>query len=339
MLTTLVALFLATTTTVTGQQPQLAHEGDRTFLVAARDNRVIVLRSGDAGRTFSNTTAIVVDGRMAAGMHRGPRVAVTRATVLVALIAGAHGGGKDGDVLLYRSLDDGTTWARPILVNDVPGAAREGLHGMAATPDGLVVITWLDLRDQGTRLYGAVSRDHGRTWSEDALIHGSPGASICECCHPSVAASATAGVAVMFRNHVAGARDLYVTRSTDGLRFGPAEKQGSGTWRLDACPMDGGGVAWGSAGVSTVWRREDGIFLSTPGVPERRIGLGRDPVIAVGPSGLDLAWTAPDGIMLQRGTATRLMGAGKAATLLAFPTHSLLAWEQLGQVVTKVVPR
>ena len=123
------------------------------------------------------------------------------------------------------------------------------------------------------------------------------------------------------------------------MRFTPAEKQGSGTWHLNACPMDGGGVTWGSAGVSSVWRREDGIFLSTPGVPERRIGVGRDPVIAAGPSGLDLAWTTPDGIMLQRGTTTRLVGAGKAAALLAFPTHTLLAWEQQGQVVTKVVPR
>jgi uncharacterized protein YfiM (DUF2279 family) len=338
VLTTLIAL-LAAAVTIPGQQPQLAHEGNRTFLVAAHEQRVVVRRSENGGRTFRNATPIAVDGRMAAGMHRGPRVAVTRTAVLVAVIAGAQGGGKDGDVVLYRSADDGASWSAPVVVNDVAGAAREGLHGMAASPEGLVVITWLDLREKGTHLYGAVSRDHGQTWSPDTLIYGSPGGSICECCHPSVAASTTSGVAVMFRNHVAGARDLYVTRSTDGILFTPAEKQGSGTWHLNACPMDGGGIVLSASGVSSVWRREDGIFLSTPGVPERRIGVGRDPVIAAGPSGLDLAWTTADGILLQRGTTTRLVGAGKAATLLAFPAHTLLAWEQQGQVVTTVVPR
>lgn len=335
----LIALLLLAGTTMPGQQPQLAHDGDRTVLVAGRDSQVTVHRSSDAGRTFAEATPIAIDGRMAVGMHRGPRVAVTRTALLVAAIVGAQGGGKDGDVRVYRSTDEGATWSQPVVINDVPGAAREGLHGMAASPSGLVVITWLDLRAKGTRLYGAVSRDHGVTWSTDTLVYASPESSICECCHPSVAVDDTAGIAVMFRNHLGPARDLYVTRSADGRTFAPAEKQGTGTWLLNACPMDGGGVAMDASGLSSVWRREGDIMLTTPEVPERQVGVGRDPVIGMAGPHVDLAWTTPNGILLQRGSSARLVGPGKAAALLAFPTHTLLAWEQQGQVVTQVVPR
>ena len=339
MLTTLLALLMAAGPTVPGTQPQLTHDGDRTFLVVARDHQVAVLRSTDAGRTFRDAAPIQIAGTMAAGMHRGPRIAVTSAVVLVAVIAGAQGGGKDGDVVLYRSTDEGASWSAPVVVNDVPAAAREGLHGMAATPDGLVVLTWLDLRAPGTRLYGAVSRDHGATWSADALLYASPDSTICQCCHPSVAIDGQAGVAVMFRNHIAGARDLYVTRSDDGANFSAAVKQGTGTWKLDACPMDGGGLIVGDDGVTSVWRREGEIFLATPAVPERHIGSGRDPVIAATSSAVDVAWTTPEGIRLLRGTDSLLAGAGKFAALLAFPGHTLLAWEHQGHVVTRVIPR
>jgi hypothetical protein len=337
VLTSLVALIVAAA--ITGHQPQLAQERDRVYLVVARDAQVGVLRSGDAGRSFVEATPIAVTGRMAAGMHRGPRVAVTRSSVLVALVAGVQGGGKDGDVVLYRSTDDGATWAAPVVVNDVPAAAREGLHAMAATPDGLVAITWLDLRQKGTRLYGAVSRDHGATWSPDVLVYASPDGAICECCHPSLAVEPAGGIAVMFRNHVAGARDLYVTRSKDGQTFSPAEKQGTGTWMLEACPMDGGGVTVTPAGTSSVWRRQDGIFLTTPGDPEQRLGTGRDPALAASAAGLDVVWASTEGIQLHRGGAPLFVGAGKAPALLAFPSHTLVAWEQQGQVVTKVVAR
>ena len=47
----------------------------------------------------------------------------------------------------------------------------------------------------------------------------------------------------MCRNKLGGSRDLYTLRLRDGRAAGPAVKQGEGTWKLDACPMDGGGIA------------------------------------------------------------------------------------------------
>ena len=322
-----------------GQQPQLAGADRRVFLSLVRDNTIVVLRSTDGGRQFQEQSKIRPAGALAAGNHRGPRIAVTDRTVIVSAIVGALGGGKDGDVVLYRSADEGRSWSDALRINDVPGSAREGLHAMASNRKGVTVIAWLDLRQPGTRVFSAVSRDAGVTWSPDLLAYESPSGSVCECCHPSVAIADDGAIAVMFRNHIAGSRDMYVTRSTDGRTFAPAEKQGKGTWKLEACPMDGGSLVLGAGGVSSVWRRDNTIYLAMNEGPERQIGNGRDPVMSVGPGVVDIAWTTPDGIFLKRGTENRLIGAGKFASLIAFPQHSLLAWEQQGKVVTQVVPR
>src|SRR5690606_6078837 len=134
---------------------------------------VLVARSPDGGLSFGAPVVLPITGEISLGMRRGPRVAVTNNTLLVAAVSGAQGGGKDGDVVLTRSTDRGRTWSQPVVINDVPGAAREGLHALAAHPNGLVVAAWLDLREKGTRIFAAVSRDHGATWRADTVVYTS----------------------------------------------------------------------------------------------------------------------------------------------------------------------
>jgi hypothetical protein len=323
-----------------GIQPQLAAAASRVYLVFAHDNTIRVARSDDAGETFEQPVRLPVSGRMAVGMHRGPRIAATSSAVLVTAVIGAKGGGADGDVLLYRSGDRGTTWAPPIVLNDAVGAAREGLHAMEATSRGLVVVAWLDLRDKGTRIYAAVSRDHGATWAPDVLVYASPSGSVCECCHPSVAIDGQDRVAVMFRNSVNGNRDMYVvTRAADG-RFGAAVKMGIGSWPLNACPMDGGGIGVGASGLVAAWRRDDNVFLTTPQDPERRLGDGRDPVLATTGSHYDVAWSSPGGLVLARnGGQPVVVGAGRFPALLAFEDKTILAFENQGAVEVRAIRR
>ena len=340
----LVALLTASTAAGwQGQQPRLAARGDQVFLTFARDNTIQVLRSTDGGQTFGEPVAVPVTGKMAAGMRRGPRIAATGSALLITGVIGARGGGADGDVLLYRSTDDGRTWSAPVTINDVAGSAREGMHGMAANAAGTVVVTWLDLREKGTRIYAAVSRDHGATWSADTLVYQSPTGSVCECCHPSAAVSDDGRVAIMFRNHIGGNRDMYVarSRSRDAVTFEPAVKLGNGTWALEACPMDGGELALGADEVTTAWRREDGIFVATPGTPERRIGTGRDPAMAMAVTGakVDVAWSGADGLVLMRGDDSQTLGPGRFPVLLAFERYTLVAWEQQGLVQVRRIPR
>ena len=330
----------ARSVTFAGVQPQLAGLGPRVYVTYGSESTIGVARSDDGGNTFQSPVRLPVSGRMSLGMHRGPRVAATTSAVLVTAVIGAKGGGADGDVRLYRSIDRGATWTSPIVLNDVPGSAREGLHAMAANAAGLVVVAWLDLRDKGTRIYSAISRDHGATWTPDALVYASPSGSVCECCHPSIAIDAQGNVAIMFRNSVDGNRDMYVSRGASDGRFASAAKVGAESWLLNACPMDGGGIGFGTNGLVAVWRRDTSVFLTTPQAPERRLGLGRDPAIATAGTHVDLAWSAPAGLQLVRDSGQPVsVGAGRFPALLAFPNTTILAFENQGSVEVRAIRR
>jgi BNR repeat protein len=322
-----------------GRQPQLAGDGQRAFLTFVRDGAIVVLRSADYGRTFDEVSSIRPAGTIAVGNHRGPRIAVTDRVVVVTAIVGEQGGGKDGDVIAYRSTDEGRNWSPAMVLNAVPDSAREGLHGVAANAGGVVTAAWLDLRQTGTRVFAAVSRDAGATWSHDVAVYASPSGSVCECCHTSVVVSAQGRIGVMFRNQVEGYRDMYLAWSRDGYSFGPAAKLGEGTWSLQACPMDGGGLAMAGSDAITAWRREDGIFLAAPSAPERRIGEGRDPAVAVSGGQVDVAWSAAGLVTLGRGQQKTTIGPGRFPTLLADGDHTLLAWEHDGRVEVRRVDR
>jgi hypothetical protein len=297
------------------RQPQAAIDRQgRVFVVFGVDDTIRCVVSTDQGRSFGEPVLVATSKVLSLGRRRGPRIAVTDRGLVVSAISGEQGRGRDGDLLTWRSTDLGRTWEGPVRVNTVAGAAREGLHGMAGRPDGTVYCTWLDLRNNRTELWGARSRDGGASWEPDALVYRAKERNICECCHPSVAFGPAPGndLVLMWRNQLAGDRDLYLIRSSDaGSHFGPAQKLGEGSWHLDACPMDGGAVAIAPGGrVSTVWRRGLEVFSSEPGLPERKLGDGSQPWVAEGSSGPVAVWlsgrvNAPQGATLKIQTAHR----------------------------------
>lgn len=81
-------------------------------------------------------------------------------------------------------------------------------------------------------------------------------------------------ILVMWRNSLGGSRDMYLARSKDGIRFSAPQKLGESTWKLNACPMDGGGLAVSGSSIFTAWRREHSLFLDQPGEPEIPLGKG-----------------------------------------------------------------
>lgn len=274
------------------RQPQVAVAASgRIYVAFGRDNEVRCAASADGGRTFATTT-VGSPGTLALGMRRGPRVAVAGDAVIVTAIGGAQGKGKDGDVMAWTSRDGGATWSGPARINAVPGSAREGLHGLAADPSGRAFCTWLDLRSGAMEVWGARSSD-GATWEPDARVYRAPDGPICPCCHPSAAFGPDGTLAVMWRNSLAGNRDLHVARSADGGRtFGPASKLGRRSWKLDACPMDGGALALGPGGkLASAWMRAGSAFATDgPEGDERPLGPGVQPWVALGPDGPVPVW-------------------------------------------------
>jgi len=266
--------------------------------------------------------------KLALGMRRGPRIVA--ADNVVAISAISH---DDGNVHAWTSSDGGATWKESAHINDSPKSAREGLHAMTADGKGAVFATWLDLRNKGTELWGAASTDGGATWGANALVYQSPDGHICECCHPSAAMDAKGRVTVMWRNWLGGSRDMYAATSSDaGKTFATAQKLGTGTWKLNGCPMDGGAIALSPTGqMLTTWRREKTAFASEGTRPEQRLAdSALQSVVTTGKAGAYYLWQNGDSLMLKKGASSPARLAEKAAFASAAPVPNrgpVVVWE------------
>lgn len=317
------------------QQPQLVlDEQGGIHLVYGVQNDTFYCHSA-AGTAFSQPVKLPSVNVMSLGMRRGPRIAVAKRRICVSVIGGKQGKGRDGDLLAICSADGGKTWHDPVPVNDVPDAAREGLHGMAAGPKGEFSCIWLDLRNKVTEVVVATSLDGGKTWGKNTLVYRSPDGNVCECCHPSLAYDAKGRLIAMWRNSLAGKRDMFAAVAPhSSAPFGEAFKLGTGTWRLDRCPMDGGALALlGDGKISSVWRRERAIYAAINQEPEEILGDGEQPVVAATSQGSAFVWLSKRGddliVQLPGEVARKLSGNAYDPVLAAHHAnkHVWVAWE------------
>ena len=154
------------------------------------------------------------------------------------------------------------------------------------------------------KIYVTTSDDDGKSWSKSKLVYQSPDGSVCECCKPSISSDSNGNVYIMFRNNVNGSRDLHITKSLDnGNTFSTPEKMGTGTWKIDGCPMDGGGLTINSKKeFNTVWQREGEIFMANSNKYENQIGYGRSPSIASNGSKTAIIYSSGEDIMVTDAT-------------------------------------
>jgi hypothetical protein len=275
------------------RQPQLAAAQGQVVLTFGAEKSIYFASSADQGKTFSKPVKVADAGALALGRHRGPRATILKDAILVSAVVGAklstgehaHGLPEAGDLTMWRSVDGGKTWSRHGVVNDAAGSAREGFHSIAVDAQGSLTATWLDLRTDKTRIFSARSTDGGRTWSKNTEVYASPSGSTCECCGPSVVTDA-GQTWIMFRNNLNGSRDMYVAHSANGLRYDAPRKSGNGTWKINACPMDGGSLVMDRGQPVAVWRRDKDVFLTRYGQVEVKLGSGHDIAAVSGPKGV-----------------------------------------------------
>lgn len=309
-------------------QPQLTTTADgRVWLVYGSGNEIFVARSHDAGTTFAPPVRVGSLPALQLGMRRGPRIAVH----------GDHGvvTAMSGDFFAFRSADGGATWSEPVRVNDTADATREGLHDLAVGPDGRLFAVWLDLRAGPMQLGAAESADHGATWSANQVVYRSPEKAICTCCQPTARFNARGDLAVMWRNDLAGNRDMWLAvRPAGTAAVRPAAKLGTGSWPIKGCPMDGGSLLLTlDDAFATLWQRDGALYFARPGEPERRLAAGKQAVatatargpFAVWQQGADL-WSSA----LEATAAPSLLApAARFASLIALPASDrvLVAYE------------
>lgn len=306
------------------RQPQVCVRQDGAILaVYATSTEIRFVRSLNGGQDYSQPVGVAKVSQLALGMRRGPRIAATPDALIITAIARLNRDsprppGDDparhqqqsaaGDVFAWRSTDLGATWSDPVRINSTPDSAREGLHALAAGPGGVVACAWLDLREErGMSLYGARSADGGATWQTDALVHRSPEKQVCTCCHPSLAFGAGGAEYLMWRDDIAGARDMYLSsRAAETETHTRPRKLGVRTWQIARCPMDGGAIAIDAKNrVATAWMRADQVYLTDPLGDEHRLGPGVQPWAAGGASGAHVVWLSrrPGRLLYQPPTA------------------------------------
>ncbi len=334
------SILIATGDTNGPKQPQAAVSSDGIIHLAFGSGEdVSYCHSNDGGTSFSKPTVAFRVPNLALGMRRGPRITAFGDALIITAIGGKQGKGRDGDVLAWRSNDRGESWKGPVHVNDSNDSAREGLHAMAVSSDGNAWCTWLDLRNQKTELYASQSVDGGASWSPNQLVYRSPEKSICECCHPSIAIHDKT-VQILFRNSLAGNRDMYLTSLVQQSSNSNVHsiQVGNENWKLNACPMDGGMLAIDANGlVSTVWRRDRMIFTATnKGTDEQLVGIGEQPWIVSTRVGPVAAWSVRrDGELkmklLSDDHTHSIAKIARDAVLVAEPVHGkfvFVLWEQ-----------
>lgn len=311
-------------------QPQFASTAEgRVWLVFGRGSDIFVARSEKAGAAFSPPVKVANVPKLMLGMRRGPRIAAHGANVVVTAVG--------AELFAFHSADAGRTWSEPVIINELPRSAREGLHDLAASADGRVFLTWLDLRNGKMELWGADSINGGRNWSANQLVYRSPDKAICECCHPSALFDAAGNLAVMWRNSIRGSRDLWhAVRPSGAAVFSPAVKRGEGSWTLEACPMDGGDIiALGGGKFATVGQRAGEIIFVPAVGPEINLGKGKQPVAVAQAGGILLFWQQGSDLVTARISAGVRSPTVLHATDARYPAlvplrngGSLLAFEQ-----------
>lgn len=256
----------------TGLQPQPCMDNKGVIrVVFGRSDSIFCSTSNNKGKTFAKPVFIGQITGMHLGMTRGPQIASSANYSVVTAMD------KSGNIHFFQLTHTSNQWTYKGKINDIPSSAPEGLMSIAADTKDNFYAVWLDIRqdEKNNICFSSLSGKEGK-WEKNKLIYISPDKHVCECCKPSIDVQGSK-VVVMYRNWLNGSRDLYVmTSDNEGKTFKEAEKLGFGTWKLNGCPMDGGGISMDHQGtIHTVWQREGTVYFSKPNEREVELVKGR----------------------------------------------------------------
>ncbi len=318
-----------------------------------------------------------------------PRVQVSaNGTVHVMYPANAE---RNGDPLLlarYARAPDGTRFERPITLNSptdhdmrsITGGVTATAHvfgTIGTSPNGNVHAYWIDTRgmtDDGASaaLWGAVSRDDGRSFSEDFAVIET---GVCPCCQATTGfADGGQTVYLGLREVTPEAfRDSVVSVSRDGgAQFAAPVRLNDARWELNGCPLKPTALATEGEHVYSAWYSaaeappgayftasyDRGAQWSRPRALHAEATLSDAPVVAAGGGMLYIAWhartpgndgrtlylrhSADGGRTLSDIIEVPVAGSGSASFPVAVADSTgrlYLAWQQAGRAwLTRLEP-
>lgn len=305
-------------------------------MVYGEGEKIFCMTSTNNGRAFSKPVEVGQLTGMHLGHTRGPQIASSRNFSMITAID------KQGRIHSYSLNHAGKSWRKLASVNDVTGSAVEGLMALTADQANNFYAAWLDIRiGKKNNIYFSSLNAKSSRWSENILVYKSPDEHVCECCKPNIAYRNNRLV-IGFRNWLLGSRDIYYAVSINkGKTFTNPEKSGKGTWQLNACPMDGGGLALDEKGiVYAAWRRNNDVYFSQGKQAEQRIGAGRD-VSMTEDKGLRLvAWQDNNRIKVKNMTSMKTtdVGTGMSPKIYILPDRkAFCVWEENKNIRYRVI--
>jgi hypothetical protein len=314
-----------------GEQPQITVSKEGLVrLVFGENENIFYSTSMDRGITFSSPILVGEVKEMHLGMTRGPQLASSKDYSIVTAID------KKGNIHSFQLNHKSNSWSKIQNVNDIEASAPEGLMSITADDNNNFYAVWLDLREERKNNICFSTLNGKKGWSRNRFAYRSPESYVCECCKPSIIAKNNI-VSIMFRNWLKGSRDLYlITSTTKGQNFSEAQKLGKGTWPLKGCPMDGGGLSIDSKNnIHTAWQREGQVFYAQPGLPEEKLGEGRNVFM----NGNLVNWENGSDLIVQKLKGKqKQIGEGTALKVCEFSDKTILAvWEQNDQIKFKKI--
>lgn len=319
-----------------GSQPQVSVDTKGVIrIVYGTKDQIFCLTSADNGKTFTKPALVARITGMHLGMTRGPQIASSNRYSIITAID------KSGNIHSFRLSHQSKKWERMQPVNDLEGSGPEGLMSISADERDNFYAVWLDIRQKKqNQIFFSSLQSGAQSWSKNRLIYESPSGHVCECCKPSVA-TAGSQVAVMFRNWLFGSRDLYfITSANQGRSFSAARKLGTGTWKLNACPMDGGDISIDrNQQVHSAWQRQGAVYYSKPGQGERKIESGRNVSMVKNAKTPTILFHSGGKVFMSILNGKPLtIGEGSFAEGVVTPDHKILVvWENEGSVLFRKV--
>ena len=317
-----------------GKQPQITIDNRETIrIIYGNDDKIYCASSIDNGVTFPDLQMVGEVKEMHLGMSRGPQAASSKNYTLVSAID------KKGTIHVFQLNHQTGKWTKGGFINDVEGSAPEGLMSIAADKSDNFYAVWLDIReDKKNKICFAKTNDKGTSWTKNKIVYISPDKTVCECCKPTISVSQSK-VAIMFRNWLKGSRDLYLMQSGNkGISFNSPVKLGNGTWKLNGCPMDGGGLTVNEKGkTNTVWQREGGIFYSIPNQEEKQIGTGRNCSIIDAKNPI-ITWQDGKKLKLKELNKGEILEVAEGSFMKAIRSKDnkiICTWEKEGKIIFK----
>jgi hypothetical protein len=333
-----------------GDQPTIAKTESDIIGVTYGEKEVIYYsESMDGGTTFNDSEVVGSLEGLLLGYSSGPQIAFTKNKVVITAPS------RSGNLYSWFKDRAEENWQGPFRINDIDKSVEECLSSITVSNEGHIYSTWIDTRTLETsdvnmsstseehpeeknkgmkkpkaKIYVSVSMDNGKTWSKSDLVYKSPDGSVCECCRPSIESDKNGNLIIMFRNNIDGSRDLHYTMSKDkGKSFSPPQKLGSGTWKINGCPMDGGGfTSLGNDEIISAWQREGMVYTATSDLSEQLIGAGRAPSISGNRDNYSLVYTKGDEVMAvhEPMTMSEKIGNGTSAKVLATEDAIIYMW-------------